>query len=397
VSTGHAAANAPRTNHVLVVGGGNGGLSVAARLRRAGADVAVIEPSETHYFKPLFSHIAGGTARPREAARPQSDVFPKDVVWIHDSVTAVDASAHEVQLASGGVVGYDHLVLAPGIRNDWDGIPGLETAIRTPHVASNYEFDLAVKSSRLLRDVREGTVVFVQAQGPASCAGAAQKPMYQACAYWRAKGVLDSIRVVLLVPESSVYGVPEIDEELERKIEEYGIELRTDAPLRSVDADRRVVSFGAGEELTYDVLLVEPPQVAPRWIAESGLADADGFVDVDPRTLRSTTHATVWSLGDAAGTWNSKSGGALRKQAKVLAQNLTAVLAGDVPRAMYDGYGVCPFTVSRNTAVFAEFDDQGRLQPTLWRGSYKESRRNWIIDRHVFPKLYWHLILQGRA
>ncbi|MFS0852169.1 NAD(P)/FAD-dependent oxidoreductase [Microbacterium sp. 179-I 3D4 NHS] len=397
MSTADAAANAPRTNHVLVVGGGNGGLSIAGRLRRAGADVAVVDPNETHYYKPLFSHIAGGTAHPREAARPQREVFPKDVVWIRDAVTGVAPEANEVRLASGGVVGYDHLVLAPGIRNDWDAVPGLETAIRTPHVASNYEFDLAVKSSRLLREVREGTVVFVQAEGPASCAGAAQKPMYQACAYWRAAGVLDRIRVVLLVPEPTVYGIPEIDAELERKIEEYGIELHTDAPLRSVDADRRTVSFGAGEEITYDLLMVEPPQTAPAWIAESGLADANGYVDVDPRTLRSSTHPTIWSLGDAAGTWNSKSGGALRKQSKVLARNLAAVLAGDIPRAMYDGYGVCPFTVSRNTAVFAEFDDQGRLQPTLWRSSYKESRRNWIIDRHVFPKLYWNLILQGRA
>jgi sulfide:quinone oxidoreductase len=47
--------------------------------------------------------------------------------------------------------------------------------------------------------------------------------------------------------------------------------------------------------------------------------------------------------------------------------------------------------------VFAEFDDERRLVPTLWRTSYKESRRSWIIDRQVFPKVYWNLILQGRA
>lgn len=47
--------------------------------------------------------------------------------------------------------------------------------------------------------------------------------------------------------------------------------------------------------------------------------------------------------------------------------------------------------------MFAEFDDQLRLMPTLWRSSYRESRMNWIIDRQIFPQVYWKLILQGRA
>lgn len=394
------AADEPRTHRILVIGGGNAGLSVAGRLRRSGlSDIAVIDPNETHYYKPLFSHVAGGTARASEARRPQRDLIPKGVEWIQDTVIKVDPKAHEVKLAAGGTVGYDQLVVCPGIQNRWDGIPGLAEAIRTPAVASNYEFDLAIKASALLREVREGTVVFVQAQGPASCAGAAQKPMYQACAYWRAKGVLDDIRVVMLVPDPTIFGIPEIDAELERKIAEYGVELQTEAELVSVDGNLRTVTYGADrEQITYDVLLVEPPQSAPSWIADSGLAQAaSGFADVDVRTLRSPMHPEVWALGDAAATTNSKSGGALRKQVKVLVENLLAVLDGREPTARYDGYGVCPFTVSRSTAVFAEFDDARRMAPTLWRTSYRESRRNWFIDRWLFPQVYWHGILQGRA
>src|SRR5690606_34660320 len=97
---------------ILIVGGGNGGLSVAGRLRRAGVDdIAVIEPNDTHYFKQLFSHVAGGTARASETMRPQRDVIPKGVEWIKDSVTAVDPAAHEVHLASGRTLGYERLIL----------------------------------------------------------------------------------------------------------------------------------------------------------------------------------------------------------------------------------------------------------------------------------------------
>lgn len=391
-----------RTHQVLVVGGGNGGLSVAGRLRRARVvDIAVVEPSQTHYYKPLFSHIAGGTARASEAVRAQADVIPDGVEWIPDAVSAVDPGSRRVHLASGDTVRYDQLILAPGIRNDWDAVPGLDEAMNSPHGASNYEFTLAQKASRLLRSVRSGTVVFVQAPGPASCAGAAQKPMYQACAYWRATNVLHDIHVILLVPTPTIFGIPEIDAELQRSIDEYDIDVRFGALLHEVDAENRAVVFDAdGDDrrrLHYDLLVAEPPQKAPEWIRASGLADDDGFAAVDPRTLRSTRHPSIWALGDAAGTANSKSGGALRKQTKVVAENVRAVLEGRDPASAYDGYGVCPFTVSRSTAVFAEFDDRLRLMPTLWRSSYRESRMNWIIDRQIFPQVYWHMILQGRA
>lgn len=394
--------DAERAHQVVVVGGGNGGLSVAGRLRRAGVtDIAVVEPSQTHYYKPLFSHIAGGTARASEAVRPQADVMPDGVAWIPDAVNAVDPQSRRVHLASGDTLRYDQLILSPGIRNDWDAVPGLDEAMNSPHGASNYDFALARKASQLLRSMRSGTVVFVQAPGPASCAGAAQKPMYQACAYWRAMNVLHDIHVVLLVPSPTIFGIPEIDAELQRSIDEYDIDVRTGTVLHEVDPDERTIVFGSDEgerqQLRYDLLMVEPPQKAPEWIRASGLADDAGFVAVDPRTLRSTTHPDIWALGDAAGTANSKSGGALRKQTKVLAENLRAVVDGRDPTSAYDGYGVCPFTVSRSTAVFAEFDDQLRLMPSLWRSSYRESRMNWIIDRQIFPQVYWHMILQGRA
>ena len=100
-----------------------------------------------------------------------------------------------------------------------------------------------------------------------------------------------------------------------------------------------------------------PPQSAPGWLKSTGLpapGEAGGFAEVDPETLRHARYGNVWSLGDAAATRNSKSGGALRKQTKVLAGNLLAVLDGKEPITRYDGYSVCPFTVSRSTVVFAE-------------------------------------------
>lgn len=391
---------------VLVIGGGNGGVSVAARLGRLGIDgIGLVEPRSEHLYKPLFSHVAGGTARAGITVRPQREVVPKGVAWVQDGVVAIDPEASSVVLAGGRTLTYEHVIVCPGIQLDWDRVPGLVDALDTPAVASHYEFDLAAKASLLLRDLRGGTVVFTQPDDPASCAGAAQKPMYQACAYWRATGVLRDIRVVMVVHGDRPFGIRGISRELERNIAEYGIELRTRSELLEVDPAAREVVIGGPEgteRLRYDVLNAVPPQSAPDWLKDSRLPSADddgGFVEVDPGTLRHPRFANVWSLGDAAATTNSKCGGALRKQTFVLAKNLAAVLSGEEPRWQYDGYAVCPFTVSRSTVVWAEFDDRGRLAPTIpfWKTMYRESRLSWIFDRHVLPWVYWNLILTGRA
>ncbi|MGO2750532.1 MAG: NAD(P)/FAD-dependent oxidoreductase [Pseudoclavibacter sp.] len=433
------------TYRVLVIGGGNAGLSVAGRLQRAGVDdVTVIEPREHHVYQPLLSHVAGGTAKASQAMRPQGDVMPARVTLIRDSVTSVEPESSSLVLASGRRIGYEHLIVCPGIVQDWDAIPGLRAALGTPTTASSYEIGLADKTSRLLRELREGTVVFVQAPEPASFAGAIQKPMYLACDYWRSHGVLDRIRVVLVLPETAPLGVPAIDLELERRIADYGIEVRRESRLHEVlpDAKTAVISStdadtGADadadadaddiERISYDALIVEPPQRAPTWISESGLARAstgatpdpeahegndasvengengengeNSFVDVDGRTLQHRRFANVWALGDAAASRSQRSGGALRKQTKALAENLVSVLGHEQPQSQYDGYTVAPFTVSRSSVVFGEFDSEGRQRPSIpfWKGLARERRLTWVFDRHVLPWVYWNLILKGRA
>jgi sulfide:quinone oxidoreductase len=398
---------AGRSFEVVIIGGGNAGISLAARLHRYGVkDVAVVDPGETHFYQPLFSHIAGGRAKASEAVRPLGSVMPRGVEWIRDGATDIDPAGNTVSLASGGQLGFGQLVVCPGLQLDWDKIPGMAEAVQSPFGASHYEYSLAPKAWTLLSSLTSGTAVFTMPAGPIKCGGAAQKPMYLACDYWREQGVLQDIRVVMVQPTRTVFGVPGVDDELNRKIAEYGIELRCNSEVTSVDAGGQTAQIrdnatGATEELRYDVLNAVPPQSAPDWLKATelpALGDAGGFVEVDPQTLRHVRFPNIWSLGDAAGTTNSKSGGALRKQTKVLAKNLVAARKGKPLPQKYDGYSVCPFTVSRSTVVFAEFDDQYKPKPSIPKvHTWKESRASWVVDRDIFPQVYWNLILKGRA
>ncbi len=397
----------PATDHheVLIVGGGNAGISLAARmLRHQKLDVAIIEPATEHYFQPLFSHIAAGAARMREAVRPQQSVMPRGARWIQSRVEDILPRQNTVVLSDGRYIRYSQLVVCPGIDLDFDSVPGLSSAMDGTHGSSDYDPLMVERTWQLIRGLRSGTAVFTQPPGPAKCSGAAQKIAYMACDYWREQGVLSNMIVVLVVPSPTVFGMPEVDAELERKIAEYGITLLTDTVLDEVDAAGRTLTVdGPTGRLTigYDFLHAVPPQSAPAWLKATELpavGNSGGFVEVNPETLRHPRFPNVWSLGDAAGSPNSKSGGALREQTKVVAKNLMAALIGKVPSARYDGYSVCPFTLERGTAFFAEFDAAYRPMksfPVLRMA--KERRWQWCVDRWIFPQVYWHLILKGRG
>ncbi|WP_314649462.1 FAD/NAD(P)-binding oxidoreductase [uncultured Microbacterium sp.] len=384
---------------VLIIGGGNAGISLAARLRRRGVrDIVVVEPRETHVYAPLQSHIAGGVAGRRQVVRSQARVTPRGVRWVQDRVVVVQPDEHAVELESGRRLVYGRLVVAAGIERRWEAVPGLQEARRTPHLVSNYTLPLAEKASLVLRDLRAGTVVFTQPAEPASCAGVAQKPMYLACDRWQSEGVLRDIRVIFVTPEKAPFHIAPVADELQRSLDRYGIETHFGASVAEVRPGEReldIVADGHTTTISYDVLHAAPPQTAASWIAAGGLGDADGFVDVDDETLRHRRWPDVWALGDAAPITTVRSGGAIRSQTKVVADGIT-----DAKKpSRYDGYTETPFTVTRRTAVFAEFDRDGRLEPTIpfWKTLYRERRLTYVMDRWVLPWIYWNLILKGRA
>ncbi|WP_269928487.1 NAD(P)/FAD-dependent oxidoreductase [Kocuria massiliensis] len=394
-------------HRIVIIGGGNAGLSVAARLRRAGQDdVAVIDPSETHYYQPLWTLVGGGQASASTTARPQADVMPQGVAWIKDAATEVDPEGRWVGLSGGERVGYDYLVACPGIQLDWGGIPGLEEALSTSRVSSNYSVDLAPKTWRMIQDLRSGTAVFTMPSNPIKCGGAPQKIAYLAADYWRQQGVLDDIHIVLVLPSPKMFGVEVFSRELDKVVRRYGIDVRLSSEMTSVDSTAQTVTIepvsgGPAETLRYDFLHAVPPQSAPDWVKDSPLVDADnplGYISVDPQTLRHTTYENVFALGDACSAPNSKTGAAIRKQAPVVVSNLLAVMDSRPLPADYHGYASCPLVTSRSTMLLAEFDYDMEPAPSIpFIDTTRERKDMWYLKRYGLPFLYWNFILKGRA
>lgn len=392
---------------IVVVGGGNAGVSLAARLMRRGRrTVTLVESQPVHRYRPLLNYVGAGEAGMSSLERPAHAVVPDGCSWIQDEVVSVDPASSVVRTRQGRELGYGTLVVCPGLEEDWDAVPGLRGAYHAGWAGSTFVVDTASRVWPALRSLREGTVVFTVPPEPAPCGATALKPLFMACDHWRRTGVLPAIDVRLVLPGDSPTGLAKADERLDQLLASYGVDVLRGARVDRIDVEDRSVEVTSdrGPVIVRDVTYahVVPPYRAPSWVPASGLAGESpaGLVDVDPETMRHRRHPSVWSLGDVADLGTRPSGGALRHQVDVLAHNILATDEEEAESALrrYDGYTVMPITTSRRKLLLVEVDRGGRPAPSVPLVDLTRPRRTtWLFDRYGLPVTYFRRILRGKV
>jgi sulfide:quinone oxidoreductase len=404
---GDAAELRPTRHHkIVVVGGGTAGATVAAHLcrRLKDPDIAVVEPSETHDYQPLWTLVGGGVVAKEKSRRAERDVLPSKATWIRAAASDFDPANDRVVLADGTSVGYDQLVVAVGLQLNWGAIDGMSAdLVGRDGICSNYLYDGCEGTWRTLQAFEGGTALFTMPPPPIKCAGAPQKIMYLADDHFRKRGIRDRTKIVFASGTPGIFSVKEYAKALDKVIARKGIETLYKHKLVEIRPEKRQAVFQSTESddrtvLDYDMIHVTPPQGPPDVVRASPLADAAGWVNADKHTLQHPDFPNVFSLGDAASLPTSKTGAAVRKQAPVLVDNLLAALEGTSPSAFkrYEGYTSCPLVTGYGKLILAEFDYDLHPTPTFPWDSTKERWSMYQLKRYGLPALYWHGMLKGR-
>jgi sulfide:quinone oxidoreductase len=407
---------------ILVIGGGNAGLSTASKLliKEPSLKIGIIEPSEKHYYQPAWTLVGGGAFDVNDTIKAEKDFIPKGATWLKDAVATFQPEQNQVTCKSGTKYTYDFLVVAPGIQLDWNKVKGLKETLGKNGVTSNYRFDLAPYTWELLRNFKGGNAIFTNPNTPIKCGGAPQKIMYLAGDYILKNGLQPKSNIHFYSGGGIIFGVKKYADTLNKVIERYKIQTHFKHNLVEIDGPNKKAYFQneAGEriEQSFDMIHVTPPQSAPDFIKDSPLSilemDANsgtpcmpghhtptfmGWVDVDKYTLQHNRYPNIFSLGDVANTPNAKTGAAVRKQAPVLVENLLHVKNGGKLDAKYTGYGSCPLVTGYGKLVLAEFDYDNNPMETFPFDQSKERWSMWMLKTKVLPWMYWNRILQGRA
>jgi len=402
----------PFANHhqFLIIGGGSAGITVAAQLKRklSKPDIAIIEPSDVHYYQPMWTFNGGGVFHKEKSKKLMKDVMPDDVAWIKNHVVSFHPEQNIVETQCGTFYSYEYLIVAPGIQIDWDAIPGLSDNVGSNGICSIYSYNQVDYVQECIKNMKSGgKAIFTQPGTKFKCGGAPQKIMYLSSDTWKKAGVLDKIDVTFTSAGSVIFGVTEIAEALKPVIERYGVDVKLLHNLKEIKAKEKIAVYDILKdgkpvdevEMKFDMLHVTPPMSAPDFIKNSPLADAEGWVDVDKNSLQHNKYPNIFSLGDAGSTPNAKTGAAVRKQAPVVTGNLISLLnKGKIDESLsYDGYGSCPLITGYNKLILAEFDYDNNMTPSFPINQAKERRSMYIMKKDLLPIMYWQGMLKGRA
>jgi sulfide:quinone oxidoreductase len=393
-------------HQLVIVGGGNAGISAASQLLRKNKqlDIAIIEPSEFHYYQPAWTLVGAGSFDINKTKRTEASVMPKGTRWIKNKVASFQPEQNQLTLENGETVGYEYLIVAPGIQLNWHEIKGLPETLGKNGVTSNYKFELAPYTWECLQNFKGGNMLFTNPPGAVKCGGAPHKIMWLAGDWLRNKNLLAQSKIQYWSGGTRLFGVPKYEKTLLKVAERNHVDMHFFTKLVEVDGPNKKAKFvGFGENnkdqeywVNFDMLHVTPPQSAPDFIRQSPLANEAGWVDVDKFTLQHVRYPNVFSLGDAASLPTSRTGAAIRKEAPVLVQNLLAYMKGQALTARYSGYSSCPVVTSYGKLVLCEFDYDGKPMETFPFDQSKERWSMYQLKRWVLPWLYWNQILPGR-
>ena len=383
---------------LVVVGAGSGGCAITNKFasKLGAGQVAVVEPSSTHYYQPLWTLVGGGLKTFGESGRPMESLLPSAAKWIKDGVASFQPSENSLVVEGGDRITYDFLVVAVGLRLRYDKIKGLPEAFDTPGVGSNYSPLYVEKTAKAIREFKSGgNAVFTLPTMPIKCPGAPQKIMYIAEETFRKSGRTANIQYYSTLPV--IFGVKKYADKLWDVVNGRKINVNLRHNLVEVKPETKEAIFenlDTNERVSqhYDLLHVTPPMSPVDALANNtDLTDAAGFLELDKETLQHVRYPNVFGIGDCTNIPTAKTAAAAATQVGILRKNLGSALQGGPLSAKYDGYTSCPLVTGSKSCILAEFDMQVPPQP-LETFPFNQAKERWSmyqLKANMLPGMYW--------
>lgn len=346
---------------ILIVGAGPGGCMTANRLAKSmrpeikdgSVEITILSNVSAHIYEAGFLFMALGLKRPEQFTRQQKDLLDRSVNLAVDTAARIDTANSKVFGASGREYRYDILVIATGCQMRPDITPGLKEG------ADDF---FTLEGTARLRDkltsFQEGKIVCA-VEMPHKCPVAFLEILFMLNSYFAVKGIREKVDLSYTYPLDALHQKPQVAAYCKPLLDRAGIVYHTGFTLEKVDPAAKKLFSKDGKGVDYDVLIAIATHRPPKLITQSGLGDAQGWIDVDPKTLRMKGADNVYVIGDATNLHLigvAKAGSAAHYQSEVIAGNIEQELRGLKPNSFYDGKVFCFLETSLDEASCIQFN-----------------------------------------
>lgn len=339
--------------HILILGGGFGGLAAADTLRKGLSPehkITIVDQQRLFFMGLTKLWVINGTRQVGENPGNRTHLADHGIDFIEGEVNAINHAGHEVRVGKTRL-NYDYLIIALGAEYSTGSPTGVGRYAKNLYTESG-----CAEIRDLLRSMTAGTVTVLVCGLPFKCPPAPYEASMIIDDVLRKRGVRDKVKLQIVTPEPHPLGLlgPEAGKLVTDQLSSRRIEYHLSQKVKEVKQNSVITE--EDREIAHDLVFAIPKHVAPTVLKESELLDDTGWVPVDPATL-STRMPNVYAIGDCAGTKTPKgallprAGNLAESQGKVVAQNIISEIGGLDELAKFDGLGVCYMEVGGGMAA----------------------------------------------
>ena len=351
--------------HVVILGGGFGGLATANEIRNSlsSSQVKITIIDKKDWFMVGFAKlwIINGTRTFENSIGHLNQLEKKGINFMQDEILSIDLQNKNVKTKQENI-SYDFLVISLGAVLDPQKIPGL-----MENGFNLYDHNQLSEIHNKLQNIDSGKIAISIMGMPYKCPPAPFEASLLIDSMLRKRGVRDSVQIDFYSPAPITLPAagPEVSKEILELVNSEKITFHNSSKIKSVESNKLIFENGEAE---FDLLLAVPPHIAPKVIYDSGLAKESGFIPID-RDCK-TPFENVFAVGDVTSLVVTekkavpKAGVFAEGEGIAVAKNIVSKLQSKEESELFDGKGGCFIESGRDTASVIEVDMFSQPEPS---------------------------------
>jgi sulfide:quinone oxidoreductase len=346
--------------HVVILGAGFAGLELATRLSESLSDkvrVSLIDQNDSFSFGFSKLDILFGRKATEDLLLHYDDISREGVEFRQERVTSIDPEKRHVT-TNAASYDADILVVALGADYDIAATPGFEDG-----GVEYYSVAGAERMRDVLSDFDSGKILIGILGHPFKCPPAPFEGALLLHDHFVNRGTRDSVEIRTVGPMAAPVPITkEVSQSILGALTERGIEYVPNQHVVELDTRNNEARLASGGSIPYDLFVGIPVHRVPPVVESCGLA-VDGWVPVDKTNL-ATRFPDVYAVGDVTGLPMAKAGVFAEAAARVVADDISARLRGDVLQQPYEGAGTCYIEFGGGMVGMVEANFFGGPTPT---------------------------------